>query len=40
MLAERDILRALRGVSDPEVGVNIVDLGLIYSAEIEAIRCA
>ena len=35
MLAERDILRALRGVSDPEVGVNIVDLGLIYSAEID-----
>ncbi len=35
MSAERDILRALQGVSDPEVGVNIVDLGLIYSIEID-----
>jgi metal-sulfur cluster biosynthetic enzyme len=32
---EPDILRALHGVSDPEVGVNIVDLGLIYSIEID-----
>jgi metal-sulfur cluster biosynthetic enzyme len=35
MPAEPDILRALHGVSDPEVGVNIVDLGLIYSIEID-----
>ena len=34
IVAERDILRILRGVSDPEIGVNIVDLGLIYSIEI------
>jgi metal-sulfur cluster biosynthetic enzyme len=35
MLGERDILRVLHKVSDPEVGVNIVDLGLIYSIEID-----
>jgi len=34
MASEGDILRALRAVNDPEVGVNIVDLGLIYSTEI------
>lgn len=35
MVSEQDILQALRGVNDPEVGVNIVDLGLIYSTEIQ-----
>ncbi len=34
MDSEEDILQALRGVNDPEVGVNVVDLGLIYSTEI------
>jgi len=34
MASEEGILQALRGVNDPEVGVNIVDLGLVYSAEI------
>lgn len=34
MVSEEDILQALRGVNDPEVGVNIVDLGLIYSTQI------
>lgn len=34
MVSEEDILRALRAVNDPEVGVNIVDLGLVYSTEI------
>lgn len=28
--AEEDVLAALRRVDDPEVGINIVDLGLIY----------
>jgi metal-sulfur cluster biosynthetic enzyme len=35
MVSEKDILQALRGVNDPEVGVNIVDLGLIYSTEVQ-----
>lgn len=34
MLTEDDVLRVLRKVTDPEAGVNIVDLGLIYSVEI------
>lgn len=33
-MTEGDIIAALQGVTDPEVGVNIVDLGLVYSTEI------
>lgn len=33
MLAESDILTALRDCFDPEVKLNLVDLGLIYSVE-------
>jgi metal-sulfur cluster biosynthetic enzyme len=29
MASEQEILQALCGVNDPEVGVNIVDLGLV-----------
>lgn len=32
-LKER-IRQALRGVSDPELGINIVDLGLVYDIEV------
>lgn len=37
-MTEAEVLRALHQVVAPEVGVNIVDLGLVYSAEI-ADRC-
>ena len=33
MASDPEVLEALRGVVDPEVGVNIVDLGLVYRAE-------
>jgi metal-sulfur cluster biosynthetic enzyme len=32
---EDQILNSLRSVMDPELGVNIVDLGLVYAVEIE-----
>jgi metal-sulfur cluster biosynthetic enzyme len=34
MISEADVIEALRTVNDPEVGVNIVDLGLIYAVRI------
>ncbi len=33
-LTEEDVLNALRDVNDPELPVNIVDLGLVYKVEI------
>jgi metal-sulfur cluster biosynthetic enzyme len=38
MVTASDIREALRQVLDPEIGVNIVDLGLVYRIEIEATR--
>lgn len=33
MITKEQILNALRDVIDPEVGINIADLGLVYDAE-------
>jgi FeS assembly SUF system protein len=32
---EKDVINTLRGVYDPEIPVNIYDLGLIYEVEVE-----
>ena len=34
-LSEDDLLEALKDVVDPELGINVVDLGLIYGVTIE-----
>ncbi len=36
MVTEDFIIKALRKVYDPEIPVNLVDLGLIYSIQIDA----
>jgi metal-sulfur cluster biosynthetic enzyme len=35
MDSEEKVLEAMRQVEDPELGVNVVDLGLIYGVEFE-----
>ncbi len=34
-LSEDQVLEALKVVVDPELGINIVDLGLVYGVEID-----
>lgn len=35
MISQEQVQQALRQVIDPELGLNIVDLGLIYSLEVQ-----
>lgn len=35
VLTEEDVIEALKDVYDPEIPVNVVDLGLIYSVDVE-----
>src|SRR4030095_10065156 len=35
MIVKEDITQALRGVEDPELGMDIVELGLLYDVEVD-----
>lgn len=35
MATKEEILEALKTVVDPELGINVVDLGLIYGVEVD-----
>jgi metal-sulfur cluster biosynthetic enzyme len=38
MVTKDDVVEALHGVEDPELGMDIVELGLYYDSEIEGER--
>ena len=33
-MTDNDVLEALREVIDPELGINVVDLGLVYGVDV------
>jgi metal-sulfur cluster biosynthetic enzyme len=35
MITEEEVLNVMRGIIDPELGINVVDLGLVYGTKIE-----
>ena len=35
MATEEQVAEALRNVYDPEIGINVVDLGLVYNTEVQ-----
>jgi metal-sulfur cluster biosynthetic enzyme len=37
---QEDVLEALRDVVDPELGINVVDLGLVYGVDVDASKVA
>jgi metal-sulfur cluster biosynthetic enzyme len=39
-VGDDDVLEALRDVVDPELGINVVDLGLVYGVSVDAERVA
>lgn len=38
MATKEDVLESLKQVVDPEVGINIVDMGLVYDVKVEGER--